>query len=813
MVNLLNKNDFVYLLAKRNIKANKKTTAVIIITLSLVFAMFILMLGIREIYRDIFTKEAQNRYPNIDIVISYDEYSSARFINKRQLEEEYENIDYALAFFNLQVLSISDELNYYSNMHSALPNEFELFLDIDVNLLKNETIITKSYSEEFDLEIGDSIYFYILDESYEYKVKDIVPDKGIFSGNSFFVDKGELLSSIYGLNYLDNFGNKIYIKTQMIDSVYDRLISDSFYNDYSIKLVIDEERIEGLISEYISMVALAGMIVLISLVIVLNSLFIIVLRDIFEEIGVFETLGDTKKLGYIVCLVQWLIYIAISFVIAIILAHTVVGIGASIYGIKEFILINPIVIFSSLLIIVILIIFKNLLLIKKYYKKNSIDRIRDKRQVSNRFNYFASSIVLVILLVVGFVKPFSIKYNALIIVILSIYLSLNILVFAFKLIKKVFMNRKTSFSMFNTKHMGDNKNMHQSLSVIFIAFIVVAIMFTVKGFISNQISKVKEDNLLDIVMTNIYNYEDSLLDEIHNYDVSNVNPAFYYNNVLATTNNENNFLIKMFVSIAPLDFNKYFGYKLSSVDEYYVNHDLPYIMFPKSYEIVHNLSVGDIVNLDLGPKTRSMDFIVAGYIDTDFDQVAYTNLVDKLDIYGLQYNAIVINSDNHETTISQLIKDYSGKMYYLVDAQKTVDDQLNLAGKVLSLFSVIIVFVVLSFIFVVFNNTLLKFYALRNDYSKVKILGISNREIFANLIKELALTIVVLLVIGIVELIVLSNYLKYVLLFFDYYKELTASVIPVSFAYLLIIISLLISYIYYYKKIKHIVLSQEIRML
>ena len=105
MVRLLVKKKIHLLLAKRNIIANKKTTAVIIFTLSLLFAIFIMMLGIRGIYKNLFIKEAESKYPEIDIVISYDEYSSSRLINKRTLTENYDDVTYALAFFNLQVLT------------------------------------------------------------------------------------------------------------------------------------------------------------------------------------------------------------------------------------------------------------------------------------------------------------------------------------------------------------------------------------------------------------------------------------------------------------------------------------------------------------------------------------------------------------------------------------------------------------------------------------------------------------------------------------------------------------------------------------
>lgn len=811
-MNLLVKRDFSFLIAKRNIYSNKKTTLVIILTLSLIFAVFIMMLGIRGIYNSVFTKEAQGDYPNIDIVISYDEYSPARFINKRDLKDDYEDIEYALAFFNLQVLTESNQTTYYSNMISSLPHEFELLVDKDVNIDAGEAIITETYAEKYDLDVGDSLSFYVLNVKYDYKVESIIEDLGIFSGNSFYIDKTEILSKIYDIDLFDNFGNVVYLKTDNIQDVYQELKVDANYLEYDIKLVVDEERIDGIVKEYTSMIAVAGLIVIISLAIVLNSLFVIVLRDIYLEIGVFETLGDNNRLGYKVCFFQWIIYSLVSFILGVVISHLVVNIGASFYGVRSFIGINPIVIISSLLIIFVLIILKNLFLLKNHYSKNLIQKIKDKRYVLAKYNKIVILFGTIILIGLIIFEPFSIKYNSLIIVLLSMYVGMSFVVIALKMLSKVFGKKKTTFALFNCKHMDNNKNIHQSLTVIFLALIVVAIMLSVRLFISQEIENVRRDNKFDILMVNIYDYEDSLMDEVLAYDINNANPAVVFINIMLEIDETEDILIKSFVSIDYNDFNNYFDYQLEEIDSIYLNHELPYVMLPKSYGLVYGFAKGDVVTLDLTPDLRGKEFVIAGFIDTEFDQIIYTNLYERLDYYGTKYNSIIINSDNAELVMGQLINDFSSRMYYLIDGQEQLEEQLDLAANVLALFTVITIFVILSFIFVVFNNTILKFYALKNDYAKIKVIGSNNKNDIFNLIKELLILVLVLLVVGLAEVMILSRYLRYVLLFFDYYKNLYASFKSISLSYLLIIVSLTLSYGYYYWMIKNISISEEIRM-
>lgn len=811
MVSLLSENKFALLIARRNLTSNLKTTAVIIVTLSLLFAIFMMMLGIKGIYKDIFTKEAQSRYPNTDIIISYDEYSVARLINRRQIIENYENISFALPFFNLQVLTEHDGEVYYSSLLSALEHEFERLMDVDITLGTSKAIITESYAEKHGLSVGDKFGFYILDNFYEYEVNGVVKEQGIFKGESFFIDKQELLNKLYGFSFLNNFGNVIYISTGNIDETFELFKNDQNYLDYNIRLVVDEKRIDAIVNEYVSIILVAGIIVLLALVIVLNSLFLIVLKDIFIEIGVFETLGANKKLGYLVCTIQWLLYIIISFAIGIVIAHVVVNIGAYFYGISSLLIINPSIILLTLLMLGVVIVIKNYILLRKHYRKKTIDKIRDKRYVLAKFNGFFLVSLLVFCLVLVFFKPFSDQVNSLLLVGFSIYLSINILVLTLRFVLKFFAKKRSTFSIFNAKYMTNNRSLHQSLHVMFVALVVIGIMITVRLFIGSEIKLFTTVNHFDLLITNIHNYQDSIIDEVYTYDVESANPALFYRDTLITINDKENVLVRNFISIDMDDLNKYFTYTYDDVDEIYLNHQLPYILMPSSYQVVYGLNVGDIIKVDLTPDLRKKDFVLGGFIDTNFDQIVFSNLYERADVYGTEFNTIVINSNNPDRLITDLVRDFGPRMYFVSDARAQMQTQVDLSSNILALFTVITIFIILSFIFVVFNNTSLKFYSLKNDIAKVKVLGMGNKRVFVDLIYEAIVVTLVIFIIGFVQILILSNYLKYVLLFFEYYKELQATVTSIVLTYLIVLFSILISYVYYYIKVKSVSVSEEVR--
>lgn len=95
----MSKNWFKILFAYRNATANKKNALVVILTLSLVFCLLILLLGLNHTFSRIYQLQATNVYNDTDIVITYDEYSMSRLINNRYIKDDYQDdISYSLSF-------------------------------------------------------------------------------------------------------------------------------------------------------------------------------------------------------------------------------------------------------------------------------------------------------------------------------------------------------------------------------------------------------------------------------------------------------------------------------------------------------------------------------------------------------------------------------------------------------------------------------------------------------------------------------------------------------------------------------------------
>ncbi len=814
----MTEKKFIGRFALRNIKANKSSSSVIILTLSLVFTLLIMLFSMTGVLRNIFTRESEDVYPNVDVVVSYDEYSVAKLVNKRYIDEDYSNdIDFALSFFNVNVLTQFDGEAFYGNLMSASQNELEILINKDVILKDNEAIITKTFAENHNLKIGDSFSCDILNNTLNYKVADIYQDYGVFSGNSFFVDKNELYRNLYGLDYLDNLGNTLYIKLHDFDKYdfIDQLKNDIHYQNYNVIPAIDDAYISNHAKEVSAMYLGVAVVIIIAIFLVVASLFPITREDIKKELGVVKTLGGNKTFVWKVYLLQWSILLVLSFVISLLLSLVVINLGSYLYGVKGIVFYNVLSSLLALLTVALFIFIGVFLSFRKIENLSIIEQSSNKRYEKIKPHFWALIITFVILVITFVFKPFSLRFNSLIIVLVSIFIALNLLAL-FLQAASYFIdksNKKYSFfKLFQNKYLYDNKHIHQSLRVIFISLVVIVIIFSIRTFFNSEVDNFYKEMNFDMALVNINDYQSDLLDDLKEEDVNSADPAVLYQNIIVDFNNDKSELVKFFVSMDRNSLNEYFKFGFSEIDYSYTTTDMPYVILPKNFGLVYNLEPGDKITLDLNYKLKDIKFVVAGFFDTNLDNFIYSNIYEMNDFGGLlKFNSVFMNSDDPDQLYQSLIKKYSINMYYVFDSNTYFGDYVKIADRLGDFFTILTGFMIVCFMIVIYNNTLLLYYDLKPDLAKVKVLGLNNKNIISTLLKEYFLISVIILVIGIIEIIILSKYLKNIILFADYYKDINATFFDILIGFILTYILLLFSYIYYFKKIREIKIIDEMK--
>ena len=773
------------------------------ITLALIFSMFILLVGIKTTYKEIFIKEAKSLYPDVDVVISYDEYSASRLINRRLFLETYDDVEYALSFFNLQVMTKQNEDNHYLSLFSAEPHEFETFVKKDIDVNDDEAVITKSYAEKYQLTIGDQIKFSILNKEFNYTIVKIIEDYGTFTNESIFVDKSQLFSELYGFGSLMNLGNVVYVKTADVDALYDQLLLDENYNDYSVELVIDDHTIDLLVQEFTALIIVAGVIVLMSLIIVLDSLFPIALKDIMQEKKIIGYLGDKKCFYKRILIHQWTYYIISSLIIGMILAQSVIYLATKIYGIDEIIWIQTYSILISLVVISLYVVIRHLGILK--IKKVQIKAL----QFIKKYQMIALGVILLVFIII---KPLSVEVNALIIVLISLYMSVYLIALCLKYITGKRHKKNTLFGLIHAKALYKNKYIHDTLRVLLISLIVVTTLITVRAFIANEIDELQEDFYLDLMIVNLYNYDDTILNDVRNQTIKQADSAIIYQDVSLKVKDKET-ISRFFVSVDINQYDQYFGYELGEVEDIYKTHQYPYVLLPQSYEKVYDVSKGELIEIDLSKTHQNQTFIVAGFINSNYDHFIYSNIQDKTNDLGIKTNAIFITSNQIDETINTLIEMYSSSMYYVVDAKDLLNTNLDIAKNVLSLFTVLTIFIVFSFFYVVYNQTILKFEVQKNDYAKIMVLGVDKKQLTYNHFKEWILLSILIGIIGGIEVSILSFYLRDTLLFFDYYKDIRTNFLIFLLAYIAISFILFMSYRIIEHLLKKLKLANEFKVI
>lgn len=817
----MNKPRFKCLFAFRNISTHKKNSLVVILTLSLVFSLLMLILGMRFTFSKIYEYQLTNEYQEIDVVMTYDEYSSAKLINRRYVTDNFQDrVENSLVFFNLDVLVENHTGNHYASLMSAAPNEFETLVGQDISLGSRGAIITQTYADQYGVGVGDTIRFDLMSSVYDYHVSAILPDTGLFSGVTFYVDKAQLFDDIFNLGYLTNLGNTIYVYTKDgvdISGLVTDMKADSVFATYSIFPTVDKTYIDYRARDLTSMMLAVSLIVLIAVVMVLDSLFPIVNLHLRQQLGVTRTLGAKKRFMWHVNLLQWLMYGILSFIIAIGLSLLVINYGLHVYGIDGYIPLQWSTMALAFIGVMIFVVFRAWLSFRREIRASIAAESRSRRFVVYKTRYWLLAIALLLLVLEFIMHPFKPAYHSLIIVLLSVYLTLNllslVLVYVSKWIEK--KGKRSLFSIFQVKYLKKNKHIHQSLRVIFISLIALIMVFSVRKFMFGEIDLFYDVVRFDLAIVNVNDYSSALKDEVMTYDVTRADEAVFYDDILIHFPNDKMETSKFFVSMDYPDLTHYFGFNfdIQDIDPAYISDTIPYVILPIDFKWVYDMDVGDMVTIDLNHRMENIPMVIAGFINTNFDNIVYSNIMHVAAYQQTAVpNTIFVNTADKANVFQAMVRDFGGRMYYVLDPLTYFNGIIASVGNITDFFTVFSMFMIICFIIIIFNNVILVFYGLKNDLAKVKVLGAGRRLFRVSLFKEFLLMLTIVLVVGVPEILILSNHLKYVVLLTDFYKDISSPPLTIAYGCAIVGVVLFISYTYYYYNIGRLKILEEIKI-
>jgi predicted lysophospholipase L1 biosynthesis ABC-type transport system permease subunit len=258
--------------------------------------------------------------------------------------------------------------------------------------------------------------------------------------------------------------------------------------------------------------------------------------------------------------------------------------------------------------------------------------------------------------------------------------------------------------------------------------------------------------------------------------------------------------------------SEYFTFTFNpSVGALFADTTRPYILLPISLGKVFDLQEGDEVTLEISKDLPEATFTVAGFIDTYFDNMAITNLVN-VPAYAdvAPVNALMINAGSDAAIETAIIQAYSSRMYYLVDTEEVIAENVAMFLSVADYLTLIGWAVVFCFMIVILNNAVLVFDAMKADYARLMVLGVGARRLTGLFAAEAGILALIAAAVAAVDIAMFFPAMPELMLLFGNYK-----VIPLDWAKAALgigagILVFLIGYGTYFFKVKHMRIVEEI---
>jgi hypothetical protein len=809
--------------AFKNVIKNAGRSLVILFTLTITMGLFVTVLTMNDAFRQVYFTQGYEKYINIDLTLTYDSNSDSRIINKRNLLEHFSSyFDFAGSFFNYYSLTETGEASYYSQVFSGTVSDFETVIDYNLGSLGFKgTFITGSMAQEYSLSVGDQISIFVADRAILYTVKKIIPDHGLFTGKSLFVDKTELLHEIYGFSSLSNLGNIIYFNLKEGTNPEDFITileNDAEYGDFVAAMTVDPAKAElAALNTSAMFIGVIG-VTLIALILVLNSIFPLLFKDFRSQIGIIQVLGGSQAFSLSVWMLQFAMYSVLAIPLGIFVAWYALNEGASIAGILSSIILPTWKVGLAVAGFIVIIGGEILYRYSRLAKQSSIALTYDRRYERTKRSRIILPAAVLLLAAEMLFRPFDEKINTAVTLILGLIVSFSFISFALDLYAGFSIKKKhlTLFTLFGAKNMKNNLVIHNSLKIAMISTLVIVLTLTVRSFITGETNAAMEEIRADYFLTNIVDYSEELKTRIASeYETEFIEETITYQNVYVNFTpgvETDRRKIRFVISLPYEELSTYFEYVIDDgVSAQFADTEIAYIALPVPVGKIYGLEVGDAVTLELSREIPMKTFIVAGFIHTNFTNIAFTNLCNLTEYQdGELFNTILIRSSD-DGIKTGLMKEYNARMYYLIDIDEMIVDSVKELFNLSDYLSFISYAIAFAFIFVIINNSLLVFYSLKSEYAKIKVLGVSTSELFIQIGHEVLVMVLIISLASFAFLLLLIPNLGPLMLFLRYYKDIRTDVPAVLLRVMIGSLAFLIGYGSYFFKARSMNVIQEIK--
>jgi hypothetical protein len=617
-------------------------------------------------------------------------------------------------------------------------------------------------------------------------------------------------------------GNIIYFDLEESsdpDEFISALAADPEYDDFVAAPVVNTANIQTMTDNTSALLIGIGIVTLVALLLVLNSVFPLLFQDFRQQMGIIKVLGGNPGFSLSLWLIQFFLYSLLAIPLGITAAWAVLNGAAFTMEVTSEILVGLDIVLMSTGAFLLFIGAEIWIRFRRMMGQSAVSLSYDRRHALAGSGFIGMGISVVLLVAQVLIHPFSEGIDALLCLLFGILFAFSLTDLLTQGAGLLFSKgrKRSVFSLFGARNLKSNRIIRNSIKVAMISIVVIVLNLTIRAFTLKETQATYDSVDTDFFLTNIVDGTDEVKDDILATEgVDSAQEAIVYQNIFMQFSEEDISQRRRAVFFFCLPYDKiqdYFNVNFDSgIAEKFADTQTPYIALAKGIGKIYGIQVGDAVTVEISREIPQMTFIVAGFIDTDYMGMVFSNLMN-LEAYredGLE-NTILIQSSAGEALKTDLMKAYSARMYFLIDTQEMVQESTEQLELMMDFISFLVYVVAMAFIVIIINNSLLMFYSLKNDYARIRILGLSRGEIFGQIAREVLLTTLAAAIGSFIGLLIIIPNLGPLMLLAKFYKNIQADALWTLLYTLAGASAFLFSYVFYLHKVNRLDIIQEIK--
>ncbi|MDP2426459.1 MAG: ABC transporter permease [bacterium] len=775
----MNKVLFTFRFSYRNLTVSLARSLLMMFALFVASTILLIVTNTHHAFYQVHENRAIEQYGPIDIVITYDSNSTSRLVNQRIIAEKYAtSVEQYSVFFNFYTLAtFNNEVDYVQVFSSNDVGYYHLFSALPPTLSPSEMVITDDFAISNNLVVNSSIELSILGESYVYTVKEIVPQRYMFSGKSIYINKNDLLHTLFSLPQLNNLGNTLYLNVLPhvnIDDFLHDLQAEAAFESYYIFRSVDPLLISQSTNYYASVLFGIGLFGLFAIGYVIHSLIPLFKSDYQAQLGVVKSLGQNITWMVPIWLSQFAIYLLVI-PLSVYSAQAFYQESASRAGVFSEINLHPILSAIAIAILIGFVILEFFTLIHSFSRHSSVSQSLDKRRMAIKPSKVQGVVLLVFLILLHIFNPFSEGVQALLLIVVCILLSLYIIDHGFYLWNHLLKKKKNYFHLVSLPLLKESTVFHNAMKVTVLSIIIILIALTTSLMIDKEIVTLQNQTKVDYYLSNLFDYSPSLKEEIALHEeVEQIDEAIIFRHIVIDVLNKPKKMSFM-VSTSFDKLQTYFDFTyIGNVSEAMNDSQVLAVLLPISLAKAHQLQIGDFLDIQLGDKLGIKTFMMAGFIDTDYDNIMITNLFINEESRLLQsVNGLLVNTIDGGTFKQDMIRTYSSQMMVVIDLEEMTQSVATQVRSLVDFAINISIMLVIAFGIVIMNNSRVVFYQLKSEYTVFLSLGLPKKQLLKHVFIEFVMMSLLIGIVSIFILVVALPNLGSLMLLVGFYKVIT----------------------------------------